>query len=71
MNRVAEALKTLGGAGTAQDVQRLIGGSPANVSAQLSELARDGAVLRAGVKSIVVKRWRGKCRISSTLWRLA
>lgn len=70
MNRVAEALKKLGGAGTAQDVHRVVGGSPAAVSSFLSALARDGRVQRAGVKSIVVKRWRGKCRINATLWRL-
>lgn len=70
MNRIAEALKTLGGSGTAQDIQRLVGGRPCVVSANLSALERRGIAQRAGVKSIVVKRWRGKCRINAAIWRL-
>ena len=47
MNRVAEALKTLGGSGTAQDIQRLVGGRPCVVSAHLSVLERKGIAQRA------------------------
>ena len=71
MNRVAEALKALGGAGTAQDVARVTSMPPANASAQLSGLEKRGMVMKAGVRSIVVNRWvGGKTRINATLWRL-
>lgn len=70
-DRVIQALQALGGAGTTQDITRIVRARPENVSAHLSELARKGRVTRAGRVTRRVRRWNGgSFQQEVTLWRL-
>lgn len=70
-NRIRTALQALGGAGTTQDITRLVRARPENVSAQLSGMAQRGSVRRAGTTVVQAKRWdSGLCRVTATVWEL-
>ena len=70
-NRVTEALRTLGGAGTTQDITRIVRARPECVSAQLAGMAQRGQVRRAGNRMVAVKRWdNGRRMVSATVWEL-
>ena len=70
-NRIRTALQALGGAGTTQDITRLVRARPESVSAQLSGMAQRGQVRRAGMRTVQAKRWEhGRCRVAAIVWEL-
>lgn len=70
-NRVRDALVSLGGSGTTQDITRLVRGRPECVSAQLSGMAQSGQVRKAGERTVRVDRWNsGSVRVRATVWTL-
>lgn len=71
MNRIADALRALGGSGTTQDIRRVLPAPPPGISAQLAGMEKRGDVVRAGTRLIEVDRWSGKkVKINSIVWRL-
>ncbi len=71
-NRVIEALRAIGGAGTVQDITRVCGGRPACISSQLSALERRGRVHKGPTRTIRVRRWwRGTGTCRAHVWSLA
>lgn len=70
-NRIRTALQSLGGAGTTQDIARIVRARPENVSAQLAGMAQRGQVRRAGNRMVAVKRWdNGRRLVPATIWEL-
>lgn len=70
-NRIRTALQALGGAGTTQDITRLVRARPESVSAQLSGMAQRGQVRRINRRMVYAKRWdNGRCLIPATVWEL-
>lgn len=70
-NRITEALQALGGAGTAQDITRIVRGRPECVSAQLSGMAQRGQVRKAGERTVRAARWHGgSVRVRAAVWTL-
>lgn len=69
-NRVLEALQSLGGEATTQDITRVTNAAPECVSSQLSTLARKGLVERAGMQRVTVKRFGGAGSVMATVWRI-
>lgn len=70
-NRITEALRTLGGAGTTQDITRIVRARPESVSAQLSGMAQRGQVRKAGERLVRAGRWNaGSVRVRAAVWTL-
>lgn len=70
-NRITEALRALGGAGTTQDITRIVRARPECVSAQLAGMARRGQVRRDGERMVRAARWNaGSVRVRATVWTL-
>lgn len=70
-NRIAAALAQLGGAGTAQDIARIVRARPECVSAQIAGMEQRGQVRKAGERMVRVARWNeGSARVRATIWRL-
>lgn len=70
-NRVTEALRTLGGAGTTQDITRIVRARPECVSAQLAGMARRGQVRKDGERMVRATRWNaGSVQVRATVWTL-
>lgn len=70
-NRVTEALRTLGGAGTTQDITRIVRARPENVSAQIGGMERRGQVRKVGERLVRAARWNaGSVRVRATVWTL-
>lgn len=70
-NRIRTALQSLGGAGTTQDIARIVRARPENVSAQIAGMEQRGSVRRAGTTVVRAKRWEnGSCRVAATIWEL-
>ena len=70
-NRVTEALRTLGGAGTTQDITRIVRARPENVSAQLGGMERRGQVRKDGERLVRAARWNSSAAwVRAAIWRL-
>lgn len=70
-NRIRTALQALGGAGTTQDITRIVRARPECVSAQIAGMARRGQVRRAGERLVRAARWNaGSVRVMVAVWTL-
>lgn len=70
-NRITEALRALGGAGTTQDITRLVRSRPECISAQLSGMQRRGQVRKCGTRTVRAARWNGGfVRVQAAVWML-
>lgn len=70
-NRILPALLALGGSGTVHDIRSLVQVDRRSLNAQLSGMAKRGALKRAGTATVVVRRGRtGTKAIPATIWSL-